>query len=114
GAVGGVGDAVAIEIERRIVAPVVAAAALRPVEIAGADILHLVAVADEGVAGDLVALGAGREMHADAAALEPVVAKLVVVGVVDKDAFPRSAAQARFGFWFGQHAALFGRTFVPA
>ena len=77
-----------------IVAPVIAAAVLRPVEVAGADILHLVAVVDEGVAGDLVAFGAGREMHADLAAFEPVVAKPVLVGVVDEDAFLRPDARA--------------------
>src|SRR5204863_6480861 len=92
GPIGGIGDAIAVEVERRIVAPVVAAAALRPVEIAGPDIFHLVAVADKRVAGDFIALGAGGEMNADAAALEPVVAEFIVIGVVDEDAFLGAAA----------------------
>lgn len=69
------------------IAPVISAASLRPVEVTGADIFHLVAIADEGVAGDFVPFGAGREVHADAAALKPVVAELVMVGVVDEHAF---------------------------
>ena len=62
---------------------------------AGADVLHLVAVPDEGVADDLVALRAGGEVDADLAALEPVVPEPVLVGVVDEHALLRTDARAR-------------------
>ena len=114
GPIGGVGDAVAVEIERRIVAPVISAASLRPVEVAGPDIFHLVAIADEGVAGDFIAFGAGREVHADAAAFKPVVAELVVVGVVDEHAFFRSAAGVLGRPGFRHHAALVARQLFAA
>src|SRR5690606_32054 len=65
--------------------PVVASPGLRPFEIAGADVLHLVLVADEGVAVDAVAFGTGV-VDADAAVLEMVVGQLVHVGVVDEHA----------------------------
>ena len=89
--IGGAGDAGALEVERRVVAIVIAAPAHRPVQHARADIHDLRAVVDERVAGDRVALGAGGEMHADPAALEPVAGKAVLVGVVDEHAFVAAA-----------------------
>src|SRR5829696_9767184 len=70
---------------------------------AGSDVLHLVAVPDEGVADELVALRAGGEVDADLAALEPVVAEPILVGVVDEDALLGADA-------IGGHA---GRRFIP-
>jgi hypothetical protein len=82
-----VGDAVAVEIEGRVVGPVVAAPLEAPFDVARAHVFHLVAVADEGVAGQRVALRAGGEVDADLAALEAVVVDQVAVGVVDEGAF---------------------------
>ena len=87
GPIGDIGDAIAIEIERRVVAPVIAAAMNRPVERARPDIFHLIAVVDEGVLGDDIMLGAGGEMDADFATLEPIASKLVEIRIVDEDAF---------------------------
>ena len=64
GPVGGVGDAVAVEIEGRVVAPVIAASALRPIEVARTDILDLIVVADEGVSGALRMADTGQDMIA--------------------------------------------------
>src|SRR5690606_21429320 len=75
GAVGGICNAVAVQVEGGQVGPVVASPGLRPFEIAGADVLHLVLVADEGVAVDAVAFGTGV-VDADAAVLEMVVGQL--------------------------------------
>ena len=85
-----------LQVEGRIVAPVVAAPLLRPVERARADIHHLRLVADEGVAGDRVALGPGGEMDADMATLEPVAGEAVLVGVVDEHAFVAAAHDIAF------------------
>ena len=59
-----VGDAVAVEIEGRVVAPVIAASALRPIEVARTDILDLIVVADEGVSGALRMADTGQDMIA--------------------------------------------------
>ena len=85
--VGRIGDAVAVEIERRIVAPIIAAAILRPVEIATAYIFDLVPVVHEGIPYEIVALGSCGKMNADLAALKPVVPKHVAVSIVDEDTF---------------------------
>ena len=60
GPVGHIADAVAIEIEAGIVAPIVADAVVRPFDVAGTDILHLRRVADEAVARDDVCLRSRR------------------------------------------------------
>lgn len=86
GPVGRIGDAVAVHVEGRMVAPVVAAPAGAPVELAAADIFNLGPVADEGIAFKGVVRGPGREMDAYGAALEPVAAYLVLVGVVHEEA----------------------------
>src|SRR3546814_8481283 len=67
GAIGCIGDAVAVQIEAGVVAPVVAAPPCAPLHVTGADVLHLGAIADEGVAGNAIALGAGGEVDADRA-----------------------------------------------
>ncbi|ENR08823.1 hypothetical protein C068_02301 [Brucella sp. UK38/05] len=66
-AIGAIRNAVAIEIKGGIVAPVIAAPIDRPVEIARADIFHLIAVVDEGIAAHGIAFRTRREMNADAA-----------------------------------------------
>src|SRR5690606_39171991 len=113
GAVGRIGDAVAVEIEGGIVGPVIAAAVLGPVEIAGADVFHLHLIGDEGIAREGVASGPGGEVDADAAAFEAVVAHLVAVGVVDEEAFVGANAHsapagARVGRIGGAHVAVGG------
>src|SRR5690606_34934830 len=93
-------DTVTIEIEGRIIAPVIAAPFDRPVEVARADIFHLIAVVDEGVAAHGIALGTGSKVNAYAAVLETVFGELVLVGIVNEDAFFRTEPRgfARLGF----------------
>ena len=59
-----VGNTVPVQIESRVVAPVVAASALRPIEVARTDILDLIVVADEGVSGALRMADTGQDMIA--------------------------------------------------
>lgn len=93
--IGIVADPVAVEIEGRIVAPVIAAAIFGPVEIPGADIFDLVSIVDEGVVGQCIALGTRREVNADRATLKDIAAEAVLVGVVDEDAFFRPQSDGR-------------------
>ena len=87
-----VADAVAIEVEAGIVAPVIADAVVGPLDVASADILHLRRVADEAVARDDVAFGAGGEVDADGAALEEIAADRVAVRVIEEDALGAAVA----------------------
>jgi len=80
-----IGNTIVIDVESRIVAPVVAAAIFRPLDVAGADILDLGAIVDKCVRIDFIFFGTGGEMNADLALLEGVVADLVEVGVIDKE-----------------------------
>ena len=50
-----IGDAVAVQVEGRMVGPEVATAFMAPLDMLGADVFHLLAVADEGVFGQHVA-----------------------------------------------------------
>jgi len=70
GAVGAVGDAVAVQIEGSVVRPVVADAVGGPDDIAGADVLDLGAVADEGIAGAASAVEGKLEIDAVVAYLQ--------------------------------------------
>ena len=54
GPVGTVSDSVAVEIKRRVIAPVVAVAIHGPIEVTRANVLNLVTVVDEGVPGDFI------------------------------------------------------------
>src|SRR5690606_18791898 len=94
GPVRGISDTIAVEIEGGIVAPVVSAPILRPIEITGADVFHLIAIADERIAHNGVAFGSGREVDADLTSLEPVVLKRVLVGIIDEHTFLRSVTHA--------------------
>ena len=84
-----VGNAVVVDVKRRIVTPVVALPSLGPLDIARAHILHLGAVIDECVGIDIILLGAGGEMNADQALLKQLVTELIKVGVVNENAFFR-------------------------
>ena len=86
-AVGHVGDAVAVQVEGAVVAPVVAVPVKRPFDEAGADVHDLGLVANVGVVVDAAVRRAGGGMHADGAVTEMVVVEAVLVGVVEEDAF---------------------------
>ena len=87
GAVGGVGDTVAVEVESAVVAPIIAALPVAPFDIAGAHIFHLALVIDKSIVENAVALGRGGEMNAHFAVFKMVAADGVVVGIIDKHAF---------------------------
>src|SRR5690606_11022754 len=70
GTVGSVADAIAVQVKGAVVAPEIAAPVGGPLQVARANVLHLVLVVDEGVAVNHVALCAGGEMHADLAVME--------------------------------------------
>ena len=87
GFVGGVGDAVAVQIKGAVVAPVVAAFFARPFNHAGANVHGLAAVVDEAVVVDVVVIRAGGEVDADLAVGKAVVVDVVIAGVVYEGGF---------------------------
>ena len=86
-AVGHVGNAVAVEVEGGVVAPVVALAVVRPFVVARADVHDLRLVVDEAVAVVLVVGGACGAVDAEGAVFKVVVVEGVAVSVVEEDAF---------------------------
>ena len=109
-AVGHVGDAVAVQVEGAVVAPVVSVPVKRPFDEAGADVHDLGLVANVGVVVDAAVRRAGGGMHADGAVTEVVVVKAVLVGVVEEDAFVGAvdAVAADFRLVNGvEHEAVF-------
>lgn len=66
GTVRAVSEAVAVQIERAVVAPVVAVSALAPVE-ARTDIFDLASVVDKGIVVQGRAFDGGGKVHADLA-----------------------------------------------
>ena len=87
GAVRAVAEAVAVEVERAVIAPVVAASAFAPVKKTCADVFDLAFVVDEGVVGKGGAFDGGGEVDADLAVFKMVGDDFVVVGVVGENAF---------------------------
>src|SRR5690606_37385449 len=87
GAISGVTNAVTVQVKSAVIAPVIAPVLAGPLQVAGAHILHLILVLDEGVFRDLIAFRTGGVVHPDLGVLNQVAGDLVEVGVVEKDAF---------------------------
>src|SRR5690606_23610834 len=92
GLVGDVAQAVFVAVPAQVVAPVVAAPADRPLLGPYGDVLDLLRVADEGVAGNTVVFRAGGQMDTQIAALEVVVLDGVEQRVVDEQRLAFTAA----------------------
>src|SRR5579885_1924986 len=90
------GDSLAGKIEGRIVAPIIAPSARAPIQKSRTHIHDLTLIINERIAGELVTFGAGGEVHADAAALKPIIKKSILVGVIDKHAFLAVANNVSF------------------
>lgn len=87
GAISGVTDAVTVQVKGAVIAPVITPVLAGPFQVAGADILHLVLILDEGVFRDFIAFGTGGVVHPDLGVLNQVAGDFVEVGVVEKNAF---------------------------
>ena len=88
--VGAITDAVAVEVECRVVAPVIATPVKGPLDVAGTYVFHLSAVVDERVPEDPVVLRTCGKVDARISILETVNVKIIAVGVVYKQTFFRA------------------------
>lgn len=84
GPVRAVAEAVAVQIERAVVTPIVAVSALAPVEKARADVFDLAFVVDEGIVVQGRAFDGGGKVYADLAVFKMIGEKFIVVGIIGK------------------------------
>ena len=104
GLVGDVAETVVVAVPAQVVAPVVAAAVGGPLLLAAGDVLDLLAVAYEGVAGDAIVLRAGGEVDAQGAVGEAVAFDAVEQRVVDEQRLALGAGNHRVAGAAAAHA----------
>ena len=87
GLIGFICDGVAVDIEGCVIAPVIAAGVIIPLNPACAHIFDLGTIVNEAVVDHLIAFGPAGKMNADLAAFKPVFQKSIFIGIINENAF---------------------------